>query len=461
MSVQDSLRVTDLVVENFRCFRECSVDFHPSLTVIAADNGRGKTAILDALSIALGLYVDVLTDSHNPTRFERSDIRLASPSESANAKSEFTSVYASGLVDGGNIRWRRSISSIGSQARTTTKDARDLMYAANHVAARLSKFASDEGEVAPPLPLVALYGTGRLWSEHRLTSSRRSAAVDVSRMGRVAGYVDCLSPSSSFKAFATWYGETYATVAGTHSLGYDRVDRPQLLLSAVNEATNSVLSPTGWSGLGWDTEAGGLAVEHPAHGRVPVSLLSDGVKSVTALVADIAHRCVRLNPHFGGEAARLCPGVVMIDEVDMHLHPSWQQKIIGLLTEAFPKVQFILTTHSPQVISTVKSESVRVLSAIGEVAEARSPRFQTRGVESSEVLARVMEVDPIPQVEEAEWVSRYRALLQAGQHQSAAGKSFRERIVEHFQDDHPVMQELATLERLYAFKNMRGFRTEG
>ena len=79
---------------------------------------------------------------------------------------------------------------------------------------------------------------------------------------------------------------------------------------------------------------------------VRISILSDGVRNMIALVADIARRCASLNPHLNEAAARLTPGVLLIDEVDMHLHPRWQQLVVGLLQNAFPAMQMILSTHS-------------------------------------------------------------------------------------------------------------------
>ena len=75
-----------------------------------------------------------------------------------------------------------------------------------------------------------------------------------------------------------------------------------------------------------------------------------------------------LNPQLLGQVCTETDGIVLIDEVDLHLHPTWQQQILKDLTEIFPKVQFIVTTHAPAVISTVKSENVIMLDA-GEAYE--------------------------------------------------------------------------------------------
>ena len=71
-----------------------------------------------------------------------------------------------------------------------------------------------------------------------------------------------------------------------------------------------------------------------------------------------------------GNVCKETEGIVLIDEVDLHLHPTWQQRIIGDLKEIFPKVQFIVTTHAPAVISTVKSEIIILLNDGGMYEES-------------------------------------------------------------------------------------------
>ncbi|MGB8922932.1 MAG: AAA family ATPase [Pseudomonas sp.] len=102
-----------------------------------------------------------------------------------------------------------------------------------------------------------------------------------------------------------------------------------------------------------------------------VSQLSDGIRNIVALAADIAYRCIKLNPHLGITAPHQCTGVVLIDEVDMHLHPAWQQTVIPDLLGAFPNIQFIVTTHSPQVITSVQAKCIRVLHTVTEDRNTR------------------------------------------------------------------------------------------
>ena len=224
------------------------------------------------------------------------------------------------------------------------------------------------------------------------------------------------------------------------------------LLTAVREATRTVLAPTGWSELDWDVDLRSLVANHPQAGRLPLSFLSDGVRTMLALVADVARRCASLNPHLSGDAARETPGVLLIDEVDMHLHPRWQQVVVGLLREAFPSLQMLLTTHSPHVLSTVDRQSIRVLRTIDSGTVVDTPHLQTRGVMSADVLASIMGVDPVPQIEEASWLSQYRALIEDGDFDGADARELRQKLVAHFGETHPLIADCDRLIRFQAFR---------
>ncbi|WP_290799435.1 AAA family ATPase [Flavihumibacter sp. UBA7668] len=95
--------------------------------------------------------------------------------------------------------------------------------------------------------------------------------------------------------------------------------------------------------------------------RKLASFLSDGMKAVLNMVAEIAYRCVLLNGKLGQNAIVDSPGIVLIDEIDMHLHPKWQKRIVADLKNAFPKLQFIVTTHSPFIVQSLKSDELLIL----------------------------------------------------------------------------------------------------
>jgi predicted ATP-binding protein involved in virulence len=165
-------------------------------------------------------------------------------------------------------------------------------------------------------------------------------------------------------------------------------------IESVSGAVNICLGPSGWKDISYSLSREELVAHHDQHGELPVEMLSDGIRNMIGMVADIAFRATKLNPQLGSGAAQGTPGIVLIDEVDMHLHPAWQQVVLQGLLSAFPRMQFIVTTHSPQVLSTVPSQSIRILDLRwnDELQKYQSivvkQEMQTEGIPSADVLAR-------------------------------------------------------------------------
>jgi predicted ATP-binding protein involved in virulence len=100
---------------------------------------------------------------------------------------------------------------------------------------------------------------------------------------------------------------------------------------------------------------------------LPYSHLSDGYRSIIALAAEIAYRAIKLNPQFGANAVKKTKGIVLIDEIDMHLHPKWQGRIVGDLKRVFPNIQFIATIHSPFIVQSLKANEI--INLDGEISD--------------------------------------------------------------------------------------------
>lgn len=105
--------------------------------------------------------------------------------------------------------------------------------------------------------------------------------------------------------------------------------------------------------------------------ELSIDQLSDGEKCLLAMVGDIARRLAIANPSLGDPLQG--EGIVLIDEIELHLHPQWQHKIIPRLTETFPNCQFIVTTHSPQILSHVYPENIYILQSTPDGIIASNP----------------------------------------------------------------------------------------
>lgn len=446
MSTQRTF-LESLSLRNFRRFEHLEIEFEEDLTVLVAENGGGKTAVLDGIAVALSSFVDELRDlgSHG---FVRDDVRLAQADTGAMVPVTPTSLDACATIDGRRTGWHRELAS--PAGKTTRASAKELAERASELKRELGDFADKRRAVPPQLPLIAYYGTGRLWSGLKSTAQKVKVAKDLSV--QTGAYLDCLSPSSSYGHFRVWFENVTREALNEQGTGIKSPHHPRALLDAVQTATDAVLRPSGWSQLGWDFVRSDVVATHERHGRLPVELLSDGIRNLVALVADLAHRAVRLNPHLAENACRQTPGIVLIDEVDMHLHPAWQQTVIGSLREAFASVQFVVTTHSPLVVSTVPARSLRIVGEDGTISQ---PTAETGGYDSSFSLGEVFHVSDAPPVEAAGRLAEYRKLIQEGLGDSAEAAVLRDYLIDHFGEGHPAIVETLGLQRLVNLRRER------
>jgi predicted ATP-binding protein involved in virulence len=301
-------------------------------------------------------------------------------------------------------------------------------------------------------PLLAYYGTGRLWNQKHLTGAKLFSS---GFHDRAAGYIDCMEPASSFKYFVDWFGLAYRSIFQSKlrfAEAQPNATRQDIdahtsafspLVDAVLGAVDTVLAPSGWGSINYSETLQTLTAKHEQYGVLEVGQLSDGIRNVIAMVGDIAFRAVQLNAHLGARAALETSGIVLIDEVDMHLHPSWQQVILKGLREAFPRLQLIVTTHSPQVLSTVKKENIRVLGRNSSGTFIAEPPFaMTYGEPSGDVLHSVMMVDPQPPVVEKPDLQRLTELVDQGAYASEEAQNLMQTLTVALGAQHHQLQRL-------------------
>ena len=449
-------RLDKLELENFRCFSKIQIEFDEKLTVIVALNGGGKTTVLDAACFGWQFFLQGIELEQSAKTIRDTDIRRTRSQDGAMVPMKPVSLSGRSFIGGKSVDW--SVDKGQTLAKNTSSRADEDIREAGRVLRLATQAYAEHTSASPPtLPAIGYYGTGRLWAAQKITKARRkNVKADNSP---TSGYDQCLSPSSHFAIFEVWF-ERYSREAQQERMSEKQSPhRPADKLKAVVNAVDALLKPVGWRSLAFDFTDETIVAEHLIHGRLPVSTLSDGIRVIIGLVGDIAHRCVRLNPHFGADAAKLTPGVIMIDEVDMHLHPEWQQLILGALTDAFPLIQFIITTHSPQVLTTVKRESIRILAQDEDgIWSAAMPDEETKGVESSSAMNDVMGVNQLPPVPEAGWRNDYTALIENADHESPEGRELRNKLVALYSAHHPIILDFDRLIRFQAFKTKQAKR---
>lgn len=449
------MQVTSLTLKNFRCFKELNVDFHKRLTVLVAPNGQGKSSVLDALRIVLWPYVsafDVVPGTMTSTGIEIGDVRLVrNERKKAMEASLPTRIEASFSCQGREIQAARQRDKVSQGSRTSSRHAKELENAGKKLQqqVRINTEYDTEANDEVILPCIGFYGTGRLWKQRYLTLKNQASSDFFSR---TYAYVGCLDSGSDYKFFADWFFHLFASDFEQKTKAMERQGFAGLvdgelsyadLMQCIRDAVDLVMKDQGWHSLSYSSIQKTLIMTSDDLGELKVDQLSDGLKSVVAMVADIAYRCVRLNVHLSKDAARQTPGLVIIDEVDMHLHPSWQQTILHSLQEAFPRIQFIVTTHSPQVLSTVRRENIRIIqSKQAGVLTAEQPLAKTYGEPSGDVLHSVMSVDPLPPIEEKPALQRLTELVDQGLHERPEAIQLMQQLTGALGEQNPQLQRL-------------------
>ena len=383
------MKLKKVKIINYRCFKEAEIDFDEHTTLIVGKNGAGKTAILDAVAVAistflLGIDVGVSRSiSKDDARYEFHDL-----DGTVDPQHQFpVNIESIGdILDNYNVKWVRSLNS--ESGNTTVKEARELTNISKSVQNRIMT-----GDKSLNLPLISYYGTGRLYAQKKEKKNIKS----LTEFKRQVGYVDCMAAESNEKLMLNWFQiQTLKSLQEQQRTG--KVEKP-LLLKTVESAICKCferISGSKNADIVFDLDTHRLVLNFEGTDgslqKFAMDEMSDGYKNTLSMIGDIAYRMAVLNPMLGDKVLEETTGVVVIDEIDLHLHPQWQQTIISDLNTIFPKIQFIVSSHAPAVINSVAKEQIRIL----DNGEIYMPAAQTYGRDANSILREVMKVSERP-----------------------------------------------------------------
>ena len=334
------MKIHQLEVRNFRSFEHKTFNLSKQFTVFIGDNGTGKTAILNALATGVSLPVvlwkddklrlrtiDIDADDVRQVRYEKGQIPTLEPQYPL-------VVSCKGVVDAKDISWTWELLMLDNKTRRPNVKISDNIQI---ISEQLLEKVREGEDVL--LPLIAYYGTGRLWLQ------KKKEPVETIRPGsRLLGYEDCLEPASNQEVLLRWFKTMeIATLQRRKSLG---------VLDAVKAAIVNCIEDC--QNFKYDILEDELIATLKDGRTLPFRMLSDGFRNMLGMVADIAYRAAVLNPQLGSEAAQKTPGIVLIDEIDLHLHPKWQRRVVEDLRATFPALQFVATTHSPFIVQSLR-----------------------------------------------------------------------------------------------------------
>lgn len=327
------MNIKKIHIQNFKGFADLELSFNPRMTVLIGDNGAGKTSVLDAMSFVLGTFFLGIDGAANRPLRDAEKRRLRLSRNNVEVQLPFR-IAVEHTLGGESYEWYRESNSI--KGGVNYKHASNIINKAKD----LSK-AIRTGEPAN-LPLIAYYGIERLkiGKQRKRNYARRSSRLD--------GYYKALNPQSFKHRFLKWF-KTYEDEALKFDVNKD------LYYAFTNTITSMIKD---WTDIHYSWAEDDMMGKLPDGTWMPFGLLSDGYRNLVRLSADIAYRAIQLNPHLEENAIKETEGVVLIDEVDMHLHPKWQRTIINDLKRTFPKIQFIITTHSPFIVQSLDADEI-------------------------------------------------------------------------------------------------------
>lgn len=388
------MKINTLIVKNFKGFDNREFTFERNFTVLIGDNATGKTSILDALAVAAGSFFLGL-EGISPRNIEESEIRIKTIDGQPKPQKPSTVVATGVFVNEEQpITWKREI----INQNTTSKSAKKVRDLARNMLAM-----SREGQRII-FPLVAYHGTGRLAAQHEKIGFQKQEE------GISLAYKNSLSTKSSSKEFLSWYKTQEDQVRKFED------DLEIAHLTAFKETILSMVPELKWQDIAYDNkreEMMGIFTDSQGQKhKLSFQQLSDGYRIIIGLAADLAYRSIQLNPHLKERAVVETPGIVLIDELDLHLHPNWQKRVVADLKRTFPRLQFVATTHSPFIVQSL--EESELINLEGEGLEG-SP--QDYGIE--DVAELEMGVEKVARskdfIEREEIAARYFSLIKEGQ----------------------------------------------
>lgn len=377
------MRVTSIDIAGYRGIPKLHLEFSERVNVIIGVNGAGKSAILDCIAIMLSRLVGRIRSTSGTGRlFSEADV---------NNDSRFIQSEIEVYFQGEAVHWRVTKSRRGRSGQRI----RGLEDLRRHVDE--FRLSLEENELSS-LPLAVYYPVNRAVLDIPLRIRKRHP------FDRLSAYDQALSGIwNSFRIFFEWFRER-EDLENERRLEKPQHRDPQLV--AVRRAIERFLP--GFKNLKIKRAPLRMIVRKNKEELI-VNQLSDGEKCMLAMVGDLARRMAIANPNIRDPLRG--DGIVLIDEVDLHLHPAWQRHIATALEETFPNCQFLLSTHSPAILSQLEPNRIWILERVKRGVEARRPE-EAYGQSIDRIFEDIMSVSSRPIEVEAQLSELFLAIEQ-------------------------------------------------
>ncbi len=356
------MEIEKLILQNFRNIgAERTFLFNNRFTVIIGVNGKGKSTILHGLRVACGsFFLGFPRHEVRARHISQDEIRLEDTKQFIEVtqlvKKFPVKVEAVGHFPGivGPLTWRRLW--MHDQSATSTKYAD--VGAIKEYATEIYQSVNENGKFDFPIPVIAFFGISRAVGSGRVTTKSRKNVLG--RLQFQEAYQDWDEMKYSKFHYAEWLANYQILLSQKKEFSQTN----EAFFIAVQTAS-SYLTEIRFSKDELWVKA---KLDDVETDLMPLSMHSDGIRYFTEMVAELAYRCIVVNGKDGINAVKNATGIVMIDELDLHLHPKWQRHVANDLKRAFPNIQFIVTTHSPFIVQSLKSDEIWNLDKLMDVA---------------------------------------------------------------------------------------------
>jgi len=370
--------VESLSLKNFKGISKVDLKFDPNINLIVGINGVGKSTVLDALRVLLTSLTSRVEGVHQKTRrfnndyikndrdYLLADIRLRLPNQK--------------IADWSITRYRKGSTSETEQS----SDHESLNDFISPLRNRLER-EKILGHYRASVPIAVYYNVHRAYKS---IDDKRKLSITKVKTTPLSAYENALEATGTdFESLEKWFGYRYKWHKKSPNYEKESVDRQ---LMAVQSAIKAFLPHCTDM---WFDEEGSKSLHIKKNGQdFKLSQMSDGEISLIALVADIARRLAIANPGDDLVTPLDGQGMILVDEVDLHLHPGWQRELIKRFKETFPSCQFFFTTHSPQVIGHVEPKHIWLFKRDNEEVVAYRPE-KSLGMDSNSILLQHLGVD--------------------------------------------------------------------
>lgn len=434
------MRINQLVINHFRAFEKVTIDFPESNTcVFIGTNGKGKSSLLDLTAMFLNSYL------FGFLKTQLNDLELSIDDINFKSKKTFNQCVLLINTEGGE-----ETLSLDREISFENK----YPFFSQDTIQTFEEEKSQKGNINIP---TLIYYTDKRTSANNYTFDLETPKSSID-FPQIAVYENAFSTDSfNFQGFINWF-RLQEDIENELVRKERNFDLKNPLLEVVRNAIaiffNTISPEAHYKNLRIERnpqtegffkrfDAQGSLVVSKGGNDLKINQLSSGEKMLLLLIADIARRLSIANPlrsnPLEGE------GIVLIDEIELHLHPRWQRNIIPALNKTFPNIQFIVTTHSPQVLSNVHKNDIRVIDD-GKIFGLSSDPF---GRDTNAILEEIMDDSRRPRDRQEKIEAYFRAINQRQFDKLAAIRTELETLIAN--DDPIFMQADSLINRLTAY----------